>query len=114
MWVIYALFLLLAAYGYWEYRSHHFHIDQLSVRIHVNGTRGKSSVTRLIDGGLRGAGFKVFSKTTGTKARMLFVDGREIAVLRVGKPNIIEQTRIAKIAASQKPEVFVAECMGVQ
>lgn len=114
MWVIYALFFLLVAYGYWEYRSHHFHINKIPVRIHVNGTRGKSSVTRLIDGGLRGAGFRVFSKTTGTKARMLFVDGREIAVRRVGKPNIIEQTRIATIAAQQKPEIFVAECMGVQ
>ena len=114
MWVIFALFFLLVAYGYWEYRSHLFHISQLPVRIHVNGTRGKSSVTRLIDGGLRGAGFRVFGKTTGTKARMLFVDGREVAVLRVGKPNIIEQTRIASIAARQKPEYFVTECMGVQ
>ncbi len=114
MWVVFTLLLLLVAYGFWEYRSHLFHIGQIPVRIHVNGTRGKSSVTRLIDGGLRAAGFRVFGKTTGTKARMLFVDGREVAVTRVGKPNIIEQTRIVSIAARQQSEYFVTECMGVQ
>ena len=34
--------------------------------IHVNGIRGKSSICRLIDAGLRAGGFAVFTKTTGT------------------------------------------------
>ncbi len=45
---------------------------------------------------------------------MLFVDGSEVPVLRLGKPNIIEQKRIVGEAARQKAEVFVTECMGVQ
>ena len=45
---------------------------------------------------------------------MLFVDGTEAPVLRVGKPNIIEQKRIVARAARQKAEYFVTECMGVQ
>ncbi len=114
MWVVVALFLILISYGFWEFSSHRFHLNQLSVRIHINGTRGKSSVTRLITGGLRGAGYKVFAKTTGTKPRMLFVDGNEASVHRVGKPNIIEQVRIVARAAKQKPEYFVTECMGIQ
>jgi len=105
---------MLILYGYWEFRSHQFHVDKLPIRIHVNGTRGKSSVTRLIAGGLRGAGYGVFAKTTGTKARMIDVDGTETAVMRVGKPNIIEQTRIVARAANQEPQYFVTECMGVQ
>jgi poly-gamma-glutamate synthase PgsB/CapB len=114
MWVILVLILALILYGYWEFRSHHYHLKHLPIRIHVNGTRGKSSVTRLIAGGLRGGGYKVFAKTTGTKPRMIYVDGREVPVIRVGKPNIIEQTSIVTEAARQGAEYFVTECMGVQ
>jgi poly-gamma-glutamate synthase PgsB/CapB len=114
MWVVFALFLILTIYGFWEYRNHRFYLNQLPIRIHINGSRGKSSVTRLITGGLRGGGHKVFAKTTGTKPRMLFVNGNEVAVRRVGKPNIIEQIRIVAKAAKQKPDIFVAECMGIQ
>jgi poly-gamma-glutamate synthase PgsB/CapB len=114
MWVVFALFLILTIYGLWEYRVHQFHLNRLPVRIHVNGSRGKSSVTRLIAGGLRRGGYKVFAKTTGTKPRMLFVNGNEVPVHRVGKPNIIEQLRIVTKAAGQDPDFFVAECMGIQ
>lgn len=114
MWVIVGLLLVLAIYGFWEFRSHQFHLNRIPVRIHVNGTRGKSSVVRLIAAGLRSDGGKVFAKTTGTKARMLFVDGNEVPVLRVGRPNIIEQIRIVARAARQEPDYFVTECMGVQ
>jgi len=114
MWVVFSLFLILTIYGLWEYRSHQFHLNQIPIRIHINGSRGKSSVTRLIAGGLRGGGYKVFAKTTGTKPRMLFVNGNEVPVHRVGKPNIIEQIRIVTRAAQQKPDIFVTECMGIQ
>ena len=114
MWVVFSLFLVLLLYGLWEYRFHQYHLNQLPVRIHINGSRGKSSVTRLITGGLRQGGFKVFAKTTGTKPRMLFVNGNEVPVHRVGKPNIIEQKRIVARAAEQKPDFFVTECMGLQ
>ncbi|MFA5290445.1 MAG: hypothetical protein WC351_05330, partial [Candidatus Izemoplasmatales bacterium] len=35
--------------------------------IHVNGIRGKSTVTRLIGAVLRDAGYKTMTKVTGTK-----------------------------------------------
>ena len=77
MWVIVVLLVILLGFGFWEYRSHQFHLNQIALRIHVNGTRGKSSVTRLISAGLRSNGRRVFAKTTGTKARMIYVDGRD-------------------------------------
>ncbi|TMQ71806.1 MAG: poly-gamma-glutamate synthase PgsB, partial [Candidatus Eisenbacteria bacterium] len=43
-----ALVAGLAAYGVWETRSHLGNLARVPLRIHVNGTRGKSSVTRLI------------------------------------------------------------------
>lgn len=107
------LVLGLTAYGVWETRRHRRHLDRIPVRVHVNGTRGKSSVTRLIAAGLRGGGIRTFAKTTGTMARMILPDGRETDVYRVGRPNIIEQTRIVRRAVECGAEAMVIECMAV-
>src|SRR3979409_2414631 len=88
-------------------------LERIPVRVHVNGTRGKSSVTRLIAGGLRAGGRRVFAKTTGTMARMIHPDGSEVDVYRVGRPNIIEQIRIVRRAVACGAEVMVIECMAV-
>ena len=86
---------------------------QLNHVIHVNGTRGKSTVSRLIEAGLRAGGIKVFCKTTGTDPITIGVDGIERPVLRRGKPNIKEQIRILWQAAQQGAQVLVVECMAV-
>lgn len=83
------------------------------MRVHVNGTRGKSSVTRLIAAGLRAGGKRTFAKTTGTSARIIWPDGSETDVYRVGRPNIIEQTRIVRRAVESGAEAMVIECMAV-
>ena len=103
----------LAAYGVWERRRHDAKVSRIPVRVHVNGTRGKSSVTRLIAAGLRASGRRTFGKTTGTDARILHPDGRETPVFRVGRPNIIEQTRIVRRAVEAGAEALVIECMAV-
>ena len=48
-----ALALVLIISGLLEFRAHQLVLSNIPVRIHVNGTRGKSSVTRLIAAGLR-------------------------------------------------------------
>ena len=103
----------LAAYGIHESRRHDRTIRRIPIRVHVNGTRGKSSVTRLIAGGLRAGGILTFAKTTGTMARMIRPDGSEVDVFRVGSPNIIEQTRIARRAVEAGARALVVECMAV-
>ena len=103
----------LAAYGVVETRRHERALGKVRVRVHVNGTRGKSSVTRLIAAGLRSGGVRTFAKTTGTMARMIYPDGREADVYRVGRPNIIEQTRIVRRAVECGAEAIVLECMAV-
>jgi poly-gamma-glutamate synthase PgsB/CapB len=107
------LVLALAAYGVLESRRHARYLSRIPTRVHVNGTRGKSSVTRLIAAGLRAGGIRTFAKTTGTTARMIGVDGAEEDVFRVGSPNIIEQTRIVRRAAEQGAQALVIECMAV-
>ena len=57
----------------------------LSHIVHVNGTRGKSSVSRLIEAGLRAGGLRVFCKTTGTDPMTIDVSGREEPIRRRGR-----------------------------
>lgn len=97
-----------------EYGIHVRNLNSIPIRIHVNGTRGKSSVTRLIAGALREHGMKTFAKTTGTLPRMIMDDGREYPIYRPAGANIIEQLRIVSLAAHNQAEALVIECMAVQ
>lgn len=96
---------------YWQHRKH---LAKIPIRVHVNGTRGKSSVTRLVTAGLRGGGLKVLAKTTGTLPRVILPDGKEYPVFRPGGANIMEQKRIASMAADIGADCMVVECMALQ
>jgi len=113
MWLVFLLVAIYVIFGVIEYRRHSASINRIAVRIHVNGTRGKSSVTRLIGGGLKGGGKRVFIKTTGTSPRTIDIHGYEFSIKRVGSANIIEQPRIARQAVAQKADYFVVECMAL-
>ncbi len=93
---------------------HGAHLKRIPIRVHVNGTRGKSSVTRLIAAGLRAGGKVTCAKTTGTLARMIFPDGTEYPVFRPSRANVLEQLRIVRTAAEMGSEILVIECMAVQ
>lgn len=92
---------------------HQRRLHSIPIRIHVNGSRGKSSVTRLIGAVMRATGKTTIVKTTGTAARFILPDGHEIPIFRPGRPNIIEQFKVVRKAVELKAEVFVAECMAV-
>lgn len=97
----------------WEYRRHLRKVKSIPIRIHVNGTRGKSSVTRLIAAGLRAGGIRTIAKTTGTMPRVIMPDGREAAVIRLMGANIIEQKYIFREAEKHDVQAIVIECMAV-
>lgn len=104
----------LMAFLVFESVQHRRALAKIPVRIHVNGTRGKSSVTRLIASGLRAGGVKVCAKTTGTLPRMIFPDGAEFPVFRPSRANVLEQLRIVRMASELDAEVLVLECMALQ
>ena len=81
--------------------------------IHVNGIRGKSTTTRLIDAGLRACGFKVFSKTTGTFPTILNTNNEVVHIKRLGPANIREQIKMMRKAYLEHADVLVLECMAV-
>ncbi|HEX38284.1 MAG TPA: poly-gamma-glutamate synthase PgsB [Candidatus Cloacimonetes bacterium] len=113
MYILIIGFFILLAFSALEYYKHQKYRKQIPMVIHVNGTRGKSSVTRLIAAGLREGGKKVIAKTTGSAPRLIFEDGNEIPIKRPQGPNIREQLSICKFAAKRGVDVLVLECMAV-
>jgi poly-gamma-glutamate synthase PgsB/CapB len=109
-----ALWLLWIVWLAWESRRHGRNLDALRLRIHVNGTRGKSGVTRLIAAGLRAGGYRTLAKVTGSEAKIIDPDGSERPVLRRGPANIREYLRTVKEAVDCGAEVLVTECMALQ
>ncbi|MCP4550117.1 MAG: poly-gamma-glutamate synthase PgsB [bacterium] len=114
MKLILLLFLVLIVMGTFEMVRHRLVRRRVPIRIHINGSRGKSSVARLIAAGIQTGSLRVFAKTTGSAARVIFPDGREVPVRRRGAPNIREQLRIFRLAAAAGSDVIVLECMAVR
>jgi len=111
-------FTVLACLAYlaWLILENHLarkHRRAIGHVIHVNGIRGKSSVSRLIDAGLRAGGLRVLTKTTGTCPELIHTNGSQTPLARRGRPSIKEQLRILRLAAAQHAEVLVIECMAV-
>jgi poly-gamma-glutamate synthase PgsB/CapB len=105
--------LLLAA-GLVEGAQLRRNLRAVPIRVLVNGTRGKSSVTRLIAGALRGAGIATIAKTTGSAARVILEDGTEVAVRRPYGARLTEQKALARLAVARKTQALVVECMAVR
>ncbi|MFP4459200.1 MAG: poly-gamma-glutamate synthase PgsB [Candidatus Zixiibacteriota bacterium] len=112
----YTVILIIGLIVWWflENSRHKKNLKKVQYRIHVNGTRGKSSVTRLIAGIFREAGYKTIAKTTGSTPRIIFPDGHEEPIQRRGGANIREQVKILNLAANMGVEVAVLECMALQ
>ncbi|MFP4081900.1 MAG: poly-gamma-glutamate synthase PgsB [Candidatus Aminicenantes bacterium] len=87
--------------------------NRIPLRICVTGTRGKSSVTRLIAASLREAGFNVLAKTTGSKPVLIFPDGKEEEIKRGNLPSILEQKRLVRAGASLGVDALVSEMMSI-
>ncbi len=110
------LILLAVVLGYWtlETRRHRRALQAIPIRVHVNGSRGKSSVTRLIAAALREGGIRTVAKVTGSKARLILPDGSEEPVVRLSTPNICEQITILDRARREKAQAMIMECMAVR
>jgi len=109
-----ALWLLWIGRLAWEGRRHRRQLDSLPLRIHVNGTRGKSGVTRLIAAGLRAGGYRALAKVTGTEAKFIDPDGSERPVAQRGHANIREYLRTVDAAVACGATVLISECMALQ
>ncbi len=105
--------LVLLALGAVERLARDRAFRQVPIRIHVNGTRAKSTVTRLIWSALIEAGIPAVAKTTGTAARLLLPDRREVPLPRHGPANIREQLALFRRARRVGARAVVVECMAI-
>ena len=104
-------FLLLA--GVVEKLCHRRNLKAIPIRILVNGTRGKTSVTRLIAAILREAGIRTWAKTTGTQAAWILPDGSEMEYRKNRPVNIREQIPFIRRARRDNAGAVVIECMAL-
>jgi len=104
---IYILYLVV------EYYIITHRARRIPIRIGITGTRGKSSVTRLIASVLKEAGFSVLAKTTGSIPVIILPNGEEQEIKRRGVPSILEDKKILKIGAKLGVQVLVSELMGI-
>ncbi|MCL2093716.1 MAG: Mur ligase family protein [Treponema sp.] len=90
---------------------------RFSLVIHVNGTRGKSTLTRMIHALLASQGLDVYGKTTGSAARLLLPDGSEQTIGRLGPANVREQRNMMLYSAftgTSRRRALVFECNAIQ
>lgn len=113
--LLWMLPILVLALGMVEKQRHDRNIQKMKLRININGTRGKSTVTRLVTSIVKAAGYQVVGKTTGTSARILYWDRDEEEPIRRSRlgPNIIEQKHVIRKAVACGADAFVTECMAV-
>ena len=93
---LFILLSILVIVFYREYYLHQSDLEKIPIRIHVNGSRGKSSVTRLIAAGLRHGGFRTMAKTTGSSPRIIDTNGTDREIQRLRSASIGEQVKLLR------------------
>ncbi|MBN1273405.1 MAG: poly-gamma-glutamate synthase PgsB [Candidatus Aminicenantes bacterium] len=86
----------------------------VSLRVCVFGTRGKSSVTRLVAAALRENGLQVLARTTGSRPVLIYPDGREEEIIRDGPPTILEGKKVLRLAKECRVDILVVELMSIR
>jgi poly-gamma-glutamate synthase PgsB/CapB len=107
--------LALFVVGVVERRRHRRALARLPLRISVNGSRGKSTVTRLLTGAVAAGGYRPLGKTTGTEPRLIHGwSASEVEIHRRPEgPNIGEQRSMVRHAVEHEADALVTECMAV-
>jgi gamma-polyglutamate synthase len=98
-----------------EHVAHQRRLATVPVRIHVNGIRGKSTVTRIVAGMLRESGRATIAKSTGTFAAVIDREGVDVPIHRRGPATILEQIAVvADHLDAGDVDALVIECMALK
>ena len=105
--------VLLIAAGIIENALHRNRLARIPVRILVNGTRGKTSVSKIIVSALNHNGIKTIGRTTGSEASILLPDGTTMPFKRKFSPRITEIITFVRHCSVNNFECMVVECMAL-
>lgn len=95
-------------------RRHQRVLDQMTTRILVTGTRGKSSTIRLVHALLAEAELRPWGRVTGTVAEELTPEGESIRIVRKGQHSVVELFDSVHRAECSHAKSLVCECMAVK
>ncbi len=107
------LFIILLILGIFEYGRHKARVESVRLRILVNGTRGKTTVTRIITAALQRSGIRTIGRTTGSEAVIVLPDGSTEPVRRRKSASILEMKDFFRRAEKEKCDCAVVECMAL-
>ena len=98
----------------WQAVAHVARLRRIPIRVHVNGIRGKSTITRYVASALRAGGIETLAKTTGSDTRIIHPDGSETPIRRRGAPTILEQIDVLRREHRLGLGALVFECMALR
>lgn len=111
MGIVIAAISILLVLGVIENRLHQRALEKIPLRILVNGTRGKTTVTRMTAAMLCEAGIRTCAKTTGSEARVILPDGSERPYRKRDRVSMMEQLPFVRMAVRGGAQAIVVECM---
>lgn len=109
----YSILFIIVVLLVWESVILRKNVHTIPLRVMVNGTRGKSSVSAYIAAGLNQCGKPAMAKITGVEPTLIFKDGRKEIIKRRGGARVQEQIQIIRKAGALKTEALCLECMSI-
>ncbi len=113
MMVLTFLTLGIIAYCYIELYLCKVWRKNIKCLIHVNGVRGKSTVTRMLYSAIKENNYSCIAKTTGSEPTYIMPNGEINLIKRKSAPNIREQIKMLKMASKNSCDFYIVECMAV-
>lgn len=111
--LIIVLMVVLLVLSLMESILHSVALKKIPYRILVNGTRGKTTTTRLIAAALRDKGIRTYAKTTGSDAQIIKDDGSVVPLKRRRGVKLTENISFVHKAAKAGCQCIVVECMAL-
>lgn len=111
--LIIILMIVLLVLSLMESILHCIALKKIPFRILVNGTRGKTTTTRLIAAALRDKGIRTYAKTTGSDAQIIKDDGSVVMLKRRRGVRLTENISFVHKAAKAGCRCIVVECMAL-
>lgn len=111
--LIIVLMIVLLVLSLMESILHCIALKKIPFRILVNGTRGKTTTTRLIAAALRDKGIRTYAKTTGSDAQIIKDDGSVVMLKRRRGVRLTENISFVHKAAKAGCRCIVVECMAL-
>lgn len=113
MVLVSVLFILLIILGLIENYYHQYNLRKFKYRILVNGTRGKTTISRIIVHALNSNGIKTIGRTTGSEACIVMPDNSTLPFKRRRSARITEMISFARFCKNNSAECIVVECMAL-